>query len=179
MKGLLHHSPTDDDISNILKEFTVDFLLKGYGCLVQELYNQKISNSYLEIDTSHIFWLITYFLKFATQLKLEYEHIESILCYKVIAYLTYEGVNLCEQLEIGFAHTGTDLKPNLRRMHLVNNTNEFTNIWTNDFFSFINTGSNSNQRVFISFRRLQKIITPIKRRRTTFEEITNTSCVNW
>ena len=40
MKGLIHHIPTDDDISNILKEFTVDFLLKGYGYLVEELHAQ-------------------------------------------------------------------------------------------------------------------------------------------
>lgn len=38
MKGLIHHTPTDGDISNILKEFTVDFLLKGYDSLVQELH---------------------------------------------------------------------------------------------------------------------------------------------
>jgi len=45
MKGLLHHTPTDDDISNVLKEFTVDFLLKGYSCLVQELHTQLLSDS--------------------------------------------------------------------------------------------------------------------------------------
>lgn len=38
MKGLIHHTPTDEDVSNILKEFTVDFLLKGYDSLVQELH---------------------------------------------------------------------------------------------------------------------------------------------
>lgn len=42
MKGLLHHTPTDEDISNVLKEFTVDFLLKAYGCLVQELYEKLL-----------------------------------------------------------------------------------------------------------------------------------------
>lgn len=45
MKGLLHHTPTDDDITNILKEFTVDFLLKGYGNLVQELHAQLLSDT--------------------------------------------------------------------------------------------------------------------------------------
>ena len=43
MKGLIHHSPSDEDISNILKEFTVDFLLKGYGCLVEQLHVQLLS----------------------------------------------------------------------------------------------------------------------------------------
>lgn len=44
MKGLIHHTPTDEDISKILKEFTVDFLLKGYGYLVQEIYTILISD---------------------------------------------------------------------------------------------------------------------------------------
>lgn len=43
MKGLIHHLPSDEDISNILKEFTVDFLLKGYDYLVQELHTQLLS----------------------------------------------------------------------------------------------------------------------------------------
>lgn len=45
MKGLVHHTPTDEDISNILKEFTVDFLLKGYAYLIQELYDKLLSES--------------------------------------------------------------------------------------------------------------------------------------
>lgn len=44
MKRLIHHTPTDEDISNILKEFTVDFLLKSYGCLVKELHAQLLSD---------------------------------------------------------------------------------------------------------------------------------------
>lgn len=77
MKALLHHTPTDEDISNLLKEFTVDFLVKGYGCLVQDLFTQLLScNNTVQVDTSHFFWLVTYFLKFAAQLELELEHIK-------------------------------------------------------------------------------------------------------
>lgn len=47
MKGLVHHTPTDEDISNLLKEFTVDFLLKGYGYLMQDLHAKLLSNSEL------------------------------------------------------------------------------------------------------------------------------------
>uniref|UniRef100_A0A1A9ZCT4 Timeless N-terminal domain-containing protein n=1 Tax=Glossina pallidipes TaxID=7398 RepID=A0A1A9ZCT4_GLOPL len=119
MKGLVQHTPTDDDISNLLKEFTVDFLLKGYGFLVSELHTQLLSDVNISIDTSHFFWLITYFLKFAAQLELDMEHISSILTYDVISYLTYEGVLLCEQLELNARQEGNDLKPYLRRMHLV------------------------------------------------------------
>lgn len=72
----------------------------------------------MHIDTSHFFWLVTYFLKFAAQLELDLEHIASVLSYDVVQYLTYEGVNLSEQLELATNH-GNDLKPCLRRMHLV------------------------------------------------------------
>lgn len=119
MKGLIHHTPTDEDISNILKEFTVDFLLKGYGFLVQDLHSKLLSESHVTIDTSHFFWLITYFLKFASQLELDLEHIRPVLSFDIVSYLTYEGVNLCEQLELNSRQKGVDLKPNLRRIHLV------------------------------------------------------------
>ncbi|XP_070496942.1 protein timeless isoform X3 [Chironomus tepperi] len=119
MKGLIHHTPTDEDISNILKEFTVDFLLKGYGFLVQQLHAQLLTDLQLSIDTSHFFWLVTYFLKFAAQLELDLEHISSVLCFDIVSYLTYEGVNICEQLELISRQQGADLKPYLRRIHLV------------------------------------------------------------
>ncbi|XP_068151908.1 protein timeless [Drosophila tropicalis] len=119
MKGLVLHTPTDDDISNLLKEFTVDFLLKGYNYLVEELHIQLLSNAKIPIDTSHFFWLVTYFLKFAAQLELDMEHIDTILTYDVLSYLTYEGVTLCEQLELNARQEGSDVKPYLRRMHLV------------------------------------------------------------
>jgi timeless protein len=119
MKGLIHHTPSDEDISNILKEFTVDFLLKGYGYLVQDLHAHFLSDIQLSIDTSHFFWLVTYFLKFAAQLELDLEHINTVLCFDIVSYLTYEGVSLCEQLELISRQQGTDLKPYLRRIHLV------------------------------------------------------------
>uniref|UniRef100_A0A0K8TSI5 Putative dna topoisomerase i-interacting protein n=1 Tax=Tabanus bromius TaxID=304241 RepID=A0A0K8TSI5_TABBR len=119
MKGLVQHIPTDEDISHILKEFTVDFLLKGYGYLVQELHAQLLSDISLQMDTSHFFWLVTYFLKFAAQLELDLEHISAVLSFDIVSYLTYEGVTLCEQLELTSSQQGRDLKPYLRRIHLV------------------------------------------------------------
>lgn len=44
MKGFVHHTPTDDDIANIMTEFTVDFLLKGYRFLVNDLYAKLSTN---------------------------------------------------------------------------------------------------------------------------------------
>uniref|UniRef100_U5EZ31 Putative dna topoisomerase i-interacting protein n=1 Tax=Corethrella appendiculata TaxID=1370023 RepID=U5EZ31_9DIPT len=119
MKGLPHHIPTDEDISNILKEFTVDFLLKGYGFLVHELHAQLLTDLQVQIDTSHFFWLVTYFLKFASQLELDLEHINTVLSFDIVSYLTFEGVTLCEQLEQLAKQSESDMRPCLRRIHLV------------------------------------------------------------
>lgn len=116
-----HNTPTDDDISNVLKEFTVDFLLKGYNSLVRTLHTQILTNMQLEIDTSHFFWLVTYFLKFATQIELDLEHVCSVLSFDIVSYLTAEGVNLCEQFELAVKFNGNDLKSKIRRLHLVSN----------------------------------------------------------
>ena len=37
VKAMVNHIPTDKDISELLKEFTVDFMLKGYSNLLQGL----------------------------------------------------------------------------------------------------------------------------------------------
>ncbi|KAG8232642.1 hypothetical protein J437_LFUL012602 [Ladona fulva] len=157
VKGVLHHIPTDDDISNLLKEFTLDFLLQGYGPLVSGLHMKLLSccthrapgvhpsstasiicskPSLLPssptirspspdlppppIDTSHFFWLITFFLRFSSQLELELEHISMVLSYDILSYLVYEGVGLCEEVELAMLHCQEfDVKPCLRRIHLV------------------------------------------------------------
>ncbi|KAL3281157.1 hypothetical protein HHI36_004375 [Cryptolaemus montrouzieri] len=119
MKGLMHHLPTDEDISNVLKEFTVDFLLKGYGTLVRDLHAQLLSNIYLHIDTSHFFWLVTYFLKFATQLELDLDHLNPVLSYDLLSYLVFQGAWVLEELEIKSKMMYMDLRPCLRRLHLV------------------------------------------------------------
>ena len=75
VKALVHHVPTDEDIADLLKEFTVDFLLKGYSSLVTDLRLQLMSDENPDIDKSHFLWLITYFLKFASQLEVELEQI--------------------------------------------------------------------------------------------------------
>nr|AVP27640.1 timeless [Laodelphax striatellus] len=119
MKALLHHTPSDEDITHLLKEFTVDFLLKGYSCLVHQLQLQLLTSLHAHIDTSHFFWLITYFLKFASQLELDLELVSPVLSFDTVSYLTFEGVNLCEQLEVSKQQNQANLSPFIRRMHLV------------------------------------------------------------
>lgn len=70
------------------------------------------------VDTSY-FWLITYFLRFAAQLELDFEYVKRVLSYEVLAYLAYEGVNLCEEFEQNSSHNGIDVKACCQKMHLV------------------------------------------------------------
>ncbi|KAG4068427.1 hypothetical protein HA402_007947 [Bradysia odoriphaga] len=122
MMGLTQHTPTDEDISHLLKEFTIDFMLKGFGNLVGELHAQLLIPTDLQsnmVDTSYFFWLITYFLRFAAQLELDFEHVKRVLSYDVLAYLAYEGVNLCEEFELNCSQDGVDLKPCFQKMHLL------------------------------------------------------------
>lgn len=71
------------------------------------------------MDKSHFFWLVTYFLKFAAQLELDLDNVSSVFSFDIISYLTYEGVTTCEELELLKLQPGSDLKPCLRRSHLV------------------------------------------------------------
>lgn len=58
--GLTQHTPTDEDISNLLKEFTIDFMLKGFGNLVGELHAQLL----IPTDLVTITFLINHFQLF-------------------------------------------------------------------------------------------------------------------
>lgn len=109
------------------------------------------------IDTSHFFWLVTYFLKFAAQLELDLEHIKCILSYEIVSYLTYEAIILYEQLELTSRHYEIDLEPSLRRMHLV-----VTAI--REFLQALNTYKNishlsTNDIEYIRLLRLQISVT--------------------
>ncbi|KAI8427775.1 hypothetical protein MSG28_002193 [Choristoneura fumiferana] len=55
----------------------------------------------------------------AAQIELDLELISSALSFEMVSYLTAEGVNLCEQFELALKLDGNDLKPSIRRLHLV------------------------------------------------------------
>merc|ERR1719245_682150 len=57
VKAMVNHTPTDNDISELLKEFTVDFLHNGYSSLVEKML-EKLSGTDTErsTDKSHFLW---------------------------------------------------------------------------------------------------------------------------
>ncbi|XP_057372867.1 protein timeless-like [Daphnia carinata] len=114
----VQYSPTEEDISQLLKEFTVDFLLNGYNALVGQLHQQLLLQDDLPLDKSHFLWLITYFLRFASQLELDMEHFKDVFTIDLLSYLTWEAVRETEEFEMNSLRPSIDLKPCLRRLHL-------------------------------------------------------------
>ena len=120
VKAMVNHSPSDDDISELLKEFTVDFLHNGYSSLVQQLLLKLSRNeSNILMDKSHFLWLLTYFLKFASQLEIGMDLIGNVVSFDTLSYITFEGVDQLETMELANRERVEDLGPNLRRIHLV------------------------------------------------------------
>jgi len=120
VKAMVNHIPTDKDISELLTEFTVDFLHNGYSSLVSELLEKlSLKSSDISMDKSHFLWLLTYFLKFASQLEIGLDQIGSVISFRTLSYLTYEGVELLETLELAHREQRSDINPHLRKMHLV------------------------------------------------------------
>jgi len=120
VKAMVNHVPDDKDISELLKEFTVDFLHNGYSALVVELLD-KLSKKEcdLAMDKSHFLWLLTYFLKFASQLEVGLDQIGSVISFRTLSYITYEGVELLETLELAYRKRSPDVTGHVRRLHLV------------------------------------------------------------
>ena len=148
VKAMVNHIPTDKDISELLKEFTVDFLHNGYSGLVKELL-EKLSKNDTDItmDKSHFLWLLTYFLKFASQLEIGLDQIGTVLSFRTLSYITYEGVELLETLELANRERRADINPHLRRMHLV----------VTALREFIQTVSSYNEIKNLSFSDKQHI----------------------
>ena len=113
VKGFLQQKKTCfwQDISEMLMEFTLDFLLTGYAGLVEELLRKLTEHDpKMNLDKSHFLWLITYFLKFASQLEVGLDRIGSVLSFATLSYITYEGVELLETMELATREQREDLR---------------------------------------------------------------------
>jgi timeless protein len=93
-------------------------LIVGYNTLVGQLHQLLLQQDSLPLDKSHFLWLVTYFLRFASQLELDMDHLSDIFSIDLLCYLAWEGVRETEQFELGLLQPMADLKPCLRRLHL-------------------------------------------------------------
>jgi timeless protein len=87
---------------------------------VVELHQQLLRQESLPwLDKSHFLWLITYFLRFVSKLKLDIKHFKDIFMVDILCYLIWEGVQLTEEFETALnQQPPVDLKPGQRRLHL-------------------------------------------------------------
>lgn len=113
------HNPTEDDISNLLKDFTLNFLHNGFSDLVIDLKKLILVENPVILDKSHFLWLLTYFLRLSATLSLSFHHVRYILSADIISYLTFEGVMMCEELDLFSRMRQPHPKALLRRMHLL------------------------------------------------------------
>ncbi|XP_035212664.1 protein timeless-like isoform X2 [Stegodyphus dumicola] len=93
-------TPTDDDIGNLLKEFTLSFMHSGFSKLVLEIKDLLLQGPSAVIDRSLFFWLLSYFLHLAASVNISLDHISAILSVEVISFLVYECVTACENMEL-------------------------------------------------------------------------------
>ena len=101
-------------------EFTLDFLLTGYAGLVEELLRKLTEHDpKVNLDKSHFLWLITYFLKFASQLEVGLDRIGSVLSFATLSYITYEGVELLETMELATREQREDLRSAVNHFYFI------------------------------------------------------------
>ena len=77
---------------------------------------------------SHFLWLLTYFLKFASQLEIGLDQIGAVISFRTLSYITYEGVELLETLELANRERRVDMNPHLRRAF---GGNSFARVYSN------------------------------------------------
>lgn len=116
--------PTNDDVASLLKDFVFMFLHNSFTELILEMKGNMMHRK-TELDDSHFFWLIGYFVKLAVSIDLEFHHLEPLLTPELFSLLVYKGVLLNEDIEVAVIRKpnadfrSDDRKIILKKMHLV------------------------------------------------------------
>ncbi|GIY41860.1 protein timeless [Caerostris darwini] len=93
-------TPSEEDIGNLLKEFTLSFLHGGFSNLIIDLKNLFLEGPSIAIDKSLLFWIMSYFLQIAANANICVDHISDVLNVDIISYLVFECVTACENMEL-------------------------------------------------------------------------------
>ncbi|XP_037076374.1 protein timeless-like [Pollicipes pollicipes] len=88
--ALVARDPSQTDVDTVLTEFTIKFLLTGCAHLVSALMSSLPDKT----DKSHLYWVIVYFMKPITELRISYVHIRSLVSADLLMLLTYEASRL-------------------------------------------------------------------------------------
>ncbi|EFX80829.1 putative TIMELESS/TIM-1 protein [Daphnia pulex] len=106
---------TPNEVSTFLDQFVVDFMLDGYNVVVGILHLQLLRDKNVPLDKPQFFWLIAYFLGFASILKLDLQSITNVLHIDILCYLTWEAVCEIGRLDKNTLQRSMDANP--RRIH--------------------------------------------------------------
>ncbi|RWS29251.1 protein timeless-like protein [Leptotrombidium deliense] len=96
--------PSDDDIRYLLKDFTLKFLHHSFTDLVIDLRVKLLHNSLPNFDLSHFLWLLSYFLKVAISVNINFRHIQQLFSVEVFGFLVFQGIEINEELELLIAN---------------------------------------------------------------------------
>nr|XP_040582162.1 LOW QUALITY PROTEIN: protein timeless-like [Lepeophtheirus salmonis] len=112
----------DEDVSRLLTEFTISFIMRGYGNLIQNLRLKLMtekSSATLTNTNSRFLWLITFFMRFVEDLEVELPVIEPLFSPEIMSYIVYEGLQTFENLMIeSKSHNDTAVKKQGSCLHL-------------------------------------------------------------
>ncbi|RWS04784.1 protein timeless-like protein, partial [Dinothrombium tinctorium] len=97
-------SPSDDDIRSQLKDFTIKFLHHSFPGLIIELRHKLLHKNLPNFDQSHFLWLLSYFLKLAIVMDINFSHIQQLVSVEVIGFLVFQGIEINEELELLIAN---------------------------------------------------------------------------
>ncbi len=86
--------------------------------MVGQLYQLLTQQDSNPQEKSPFLWLIAYFLRFNSSLKLDVEHFKDIFTVDLLCYLTYEAVRETEEFEINLSQPSLALKSCMDRLHL-------------------------------------------------------------
>ncbi|XP_057369817.1 protein timeless-like isoform X2 [Daphnia carinata] len=112
-------NPSEEDVSQLLVEFIPIFLQNGFNALVNELHQKLIQQDVLlHSEKSFFLWLITYFMRFASQLKLDAKCLKNIFVIDLLCHLTWDAIHQTEEFEVNSLQPSLDLTPFMRRLHL-------------------------------------------------------------
>ncbi|KAF0303437.1 Protein timeless [Amphibalanus amphitrite] len=124
--SLVTREPSQGDLDIVLVEFTIQFLLAGWGPLVKALMSSLPD----KMDKSHLYWAIVYFMKPCTELRVSYPNIQyvqtvrrargPVLCSELLMLLTYEATRL---VAIGSSQPTSTLERfhSQRQLHMLTN----------------------------------------------------------
>jgi timeless protein len=70
------------------------------------------------LGKSYFLWLITYFLRFTSQMELKIKYLKDVFNVDILCYLTFEAFRKTEEFEAKSLQTSANLKKRLRRLRL-------------------------------------------------------------